>query len=91
MKATDEQKAFMKELLDRVWRGIMSQDATQVLEWLHKQPTKLVRDTILTTQPKGWDGEGLAGKFVESLTDEQAAMMLGSLVAVFVQAQPPKQ
>lgn len=86
MNTTEEQKVFMKELLDRVWQGIMKQDATPHLEWLHKQPTKLVRETLLATYPKGWDM--LAGQYVESLTDEQAAMTLASIVATFVQAMP---
>lgn len=87
MPITDEQKQLMSEVYRRVWEGINTGDATSHLEWLGKQPTELVRATALTTQPNGW--AVLFEPFVKSLDDHQAAMLLASLVGVFVQAKPP--
>lgn len=92
MKPTKEREAEMKklysELCSRIWQGINSGDATSHLEWLGKQDTQLIRETIVFTQPNGW--ATLAGKLVESINDDQAAWTLAALVAVFVQAAEKK-
>ena len=81
---TDEQRNLIKELYGHIWQGIRSKDASSHLEWLAKQPTELVRSTILTTQPEGW--AVIAEPLVKSLSDDQAVGVLAALVAVFVQA-----
>lgn len=88
MTLSPEMKAKVDALLaasyERVLKGIQSNDATPDLAWLKEQPADVVRAAISDCMPYGW--KGITGKFEESLSDDQCAMALGAMVAIFVTA-----
>jgi len=85
---TPEMKKRVDEMLgqayEKVLQSIKDKDASQPLTWLKDLPTDLVRAAIVDTMPYGWGPVSV--QYVESQNDEQAAMMLGCIVATFVTA-----
>lgn len=78
-------QALVGKLAERIRESLYEKGPTtaSVLEWLKTQDTKVIRQAIRETQPKGW---AVASEpLIDSLTDDQSIGVLAALVAVFVQ------
>lgn len=80
-----EAETLTLQAMQRIVSVIRGQaKAEDMLKWFAEQDEKVIRETILGTQPTGpW--RIIAEPLVESLNKEQRAAVLAALMAVFAQ------